>query len=259
MSFGKLSMKQNNFNFSFVDLIKNKKTSNMDEVLLQIKDGPRLGSRRAIEIYQEDYEARLTGALKNTYRSINYFIGDELFHHLATDYIKKYNSQSPNLDDYGEYLSDLIKNHQLNNDYIFLSELADFEWNFREIFHLEQVPGVDHSALSLMLTNHSAKICLVKSARLLNYNHSITSLYELKDKNLSNDDFFDFKIPEYILMIKNNLLVSTFTLSFNQWKVMANFLTPVSPLEIFQNNQLDITPGEIQSLFHIIGTNRLLI
>src|SRR4051812_23405500 len=97
-------MKQKEFNFKFVEAIS---TGNIlqDDLLSQIKNGPVLNATRALEVYREDYESRLTDALKNTYRGIHSLIGDEDFLLLVKDYIRLHSSNSSDLDDYGSYLS----------------------------------------------------------------------------------------------------------------------------------------------------------
>ena len=257
-------MKQNDFNHKFVDLIRNPNSTEEAALTIQIKDGPKLSAAKALAVYQEDYQARLSEALKNTYRAINSLIGDEDFQHLAFGYIKKYSSLSTDLDDYGNHFSLFLINHPLSDDYIFLSELAHFEWNFREIFHLEQNIGVAGQQLSEMINSQTTLVQLVNSARVFNYNYLITSLFALKDvdesKNIEEQDVeFDFQHSQYILMLKNNLMVKTHLLSKNQWEIVKKLLTPNILIDIFQNGPDTVTPEEIKILFQILGTESLLL
>ncbi|MDD4974937.1 MAG: DNA-binding domain-containing protein [Bacteriovorax sp.] len=252
-------MKQKDFNLKFANLVRTPNSLEQVELLAQIKDGAKLSALQALEVYQEDYQARLTEALKNTYRAINYLIGDEDFFGIASDYIKIHPSCSSDLDDYGNDFSHFLTTHPLKEDYLFLSELADFEWNFREVFHLEQVLGVDSLLLMEMLKGEEFKVQLVNSARVLSYNCLVSSLYALKDNESNEDDDFDFQIPQYLLMIKNDFMVKTHVLSKSQWEMVKILVTPNSLLKIFKNAPTNITPEEIQSLFQILGTDRLLL
>jgi hypothetical protein len=228
--------------------------------LSYIKDGPKLSGMRALEVYQEDYQARLTEALKNTYAAIYSIIGEEDFQRLSLDYIKSYPSESCDLDDYGNNFNFFLTTHSLSDDYLFLSELAHFEWNFREVFHLEQVIGADGEALAAALSDVEQLVQLVKSARVLDYHYSIASLYRLKedDNENENDQHFDFTIPQFLLMFKENGTVKTHVLTKGQWEVVSILQTKNSLLSILNSLPETTSPEDIQVLFQIFGSARLL-
>jgi len=253
-------MKQKEFNEKFVSLIRKSASTEFIELLADIKDGAKISALRAIEVYQEDYQARLIDALKNTFLAIHNLLGDDLFHQLGNDYINAYPSHFFDLDQYGDNFSSFLISHNLLEDYVFLCELANFEWNFREVFHLHMNEGADGLKLMEMLANGDLQVQLVSSARVLHYNYQITKLYALKDFDDKNDDHhFDFHIPEFILMNKNGQKIKTHILSKNQSDIIERFLKPNSLLEVFSNPPPTITPEEIQSLFQILGTDRLLL
>lgn len=251
-------MKQKDFNLQFIEAISSGTSNFSNELLSQIKDGDKLSAVSALGVYSEDYQARLTESLRNNYRAILALIGDEDFNILSKDYIRSFNSTSPNLDDYGNQLSDFVKNHPLINDYIFLSELAHFEWNFREIFHIEQSQGLTaHELMSFLLQSDNAFMELVPSAKILQYNFLITSLYALKDSN-SEVEPFDFEIPQFILMYKNGIVVKTQIISQIQANIIKNITDLISLKACFQNTSDDTDPQEIQNLFQILGAERLI-
>ena len=250
-------MNQKETNLKLVPFLRSPDSKVHLELIAQIKDGPKLCATKALEVYQQDYYARLTEALKNTFEAVYSLVGTEDFLVIACDYIKTYTSCSADLDDYGNHLSSFLLTHPFINDYPFLAELADFEWNFKEIFHTEQMLGLDNQTLMEILKSELSVVQLVDSLKILNYNYQINSLYQLKDENIEGP--FDYKIPEYLIMIKNNLLVQIHQLSKNQWLLVKNLLTPNSFLDIFQNAPAKMTPVEIQSLFQILGLNRLLL
>ncbi|MBC7539518.1 MAG: putative DNA-binding domain-containing protein [Bacteriovorax sp.] len=251
-------MKQKDFNQKFVGLVRTPNSVAQVELIDLIIDGPKLSGARALEVYQEDYSSRLTEALKNTYRAINNLIGDEDFLSLSLDYIKIVPSYSSDLDDYGNLFSKFLTTHTLSDDYLFLSELADFEWNHRLVFHLEQEFGLDSLALISLIKDEDLKVQLVDSARVLNYHYLISDLYALKDSNSQEEHEFDFQIPQSLLMIKNDLVVKTHVLSKNQWEIMNYLLGSNSLTDLFLNVPASVTPEEIQSLFQILGSDRLL-
>ncbi len=255
-------MKQKDFNLQFVKAVSSKASDFMEDLVSQIKDGPKLSALAALRVYQEDYQARLTEALRNTYRAIHALIGDEDFNILAKDYIQSTPSNSSDLDDYGNHLSAFLKNHSLINNYVFLSELAHFEWNFRETFHLEQSVGLGPQELMTAIQNENELIQLARSARILDYNFQITPLYALKNSEVddeSNDEPFDFKIPQSILMYKLGVQVKTQVLSKNQINFLKQMTVASTLKACFANASADLIPEEIQILFQILGTERLIL
>lgn len=249
-------MKQKDFNKIFVESITDKKKLSA-ELLSQIKDGPKLSAVNAVEVYREDYEARLTEALRNTYRAIHFIIGDEDFNRLSRAYIDQYASTSSDLDDYGHDFSVFTQKHELSHDYIFLFELAHFEWSFREIFHLEQNAGLEAHHLLELLQQDNELVQLTNSARLLHCQFQIMKLYALKEEN--QNEPFEFQEPESILIYKNDSRVKTKTLTKNQAELLSLFLSPISIPDCFQRAPKTISPEEIQELFQILGAERLLI
>lgn len=250
-------MKQKDFNQKLVKALSSRESFGTD-LLNQIKDGPKLGAKRALEVYKEDYEARLSEALKNTYRAIAALIGDQDFSLLAKDYIQSHPSTSSDLDDYGHRLNLFLASHPLSNDYPFLMELAHFEWSFREIFHAKQKIGLNALDLMKTLQGTGELIQLTSSARVLEYQYQISSLYALKDSELE-DGPFDFEIPQNILLYKIDSAVKTHTLSNAQCEIVKKMLLPTTLEACLQNAPTALTPEETQNLFQILGSERLII
>lgn len=252
-------MKQKDFNKIFTNAIRGF-CEFPENLISQIKDGPKLNARRALEVYQEDYQARLTEALKNTYQAIYFLIGDEDFHIIARDYITFYSSSFSNLDDYGNHLNDFLKKHTVTEKYIFISELAHFEWNFKELFHKKNQTGLDANELIAEFQTPSNKFLLISTLEIFHYNYAVTKLYSLKNANdQSIENEVNYSSSEYIIMFKESTMVKTISLSKEQWEIMNLLLTPHSINEIIQNAPATMTPEKFQSLFYILGKNRLLL
>lgn len=252
-------MNQKDFNHQLVKLISQPTCLPPEDFILAIKEGAKLSADSALAVYREDYQVRLTYALKDTYKAIHFFLGEEDFYALAADYIKDNLSNSPHLDDYGKHLSDFLKIHHIKAMGPFLSELAHFEWAFKEVFHLDQAIGYESTTLmGLLDSGLKDPVHLVQSAKLLAYNYSITSLYQVYETDGDEDADFDFQNRDYLLLYKNKSVVKNQTLSKNQWEILLNLLTPISLSDLIKKAPTETTPEEIQSLFYLLGANRLL-
>ena len=251
---------QKDFNTDFVNNIS--LGSSIDEKLLgEIKPGIKLEAKRALEVYQEDYQARLTEALKNTYKAIHLILGDEDFNQLAKSYIKTYFSKSPNLDDYGEDLSTFIQNKQLYKDYPFLSELADFEWKFRLSFHLESIDGLDAYELEKVLLLESSLIQLSPFVFMIDYQYSISEIYQyaLIDHQEESAESMSFHHSQYLLMFKGQKNVQITTLTKNQWHWTKQLINSINLNKLFHQENQNISADELRVLFQIFADERLLI
>ncbi len=95
-----------------------------------------LQPKEALEVYRQGYPARLFEALGETYETLWKVLGDEDFEALCLDYISLHPSSSPNLTDYGEDFSKyLLQKKEIFEESVLLSDLAHFEWEFKECFH----------------------------------------------------------------------------------------------------------------------------
>lgn len=247
-------MNQSEFNKKFIECIT--RSQNENELMPLVKDSARLSAARAFEVYREDYQVRMTEALKNTFRSIHSVLGDDDFFRMALDYLDRYPSSFSDLDEYGHHLPHYLKNHSLSEDYPFLSQLADFEWAFREIFHSGEVLGPNADELQKLFADENTKLVLSPSAKVLHYDFSIEKIYSHKD---SDEEKMNYSSEQFILLFKKNSLVKLHLLSKNQWELVKFFHTPKSLLECVQNAPATMTPEEMSGLFRVLATEQILL
>ena len=249
-------MKQKEFNLIFVDTIKNQKTPS-SELLSHIIDSPVLSAKKAIEVYQEDYVARLSEALKNTYRGIYSLLGEEDFKILAQDFIALTPSRSRDLDDYGVGFSTFCLGHPLATQYDFLSSLASFEWDFRLLFHQTPSSGLSAEKLASAIEK-GGEFFLTDSCKLLSYNFLISDLYALKDQPEEESKPFDYKKNEWIVLYKKEHFILIKSISQSQWEFLKLLENPLSMLDWFSMATDKISAPEVQQLFEFLGTAKLI-
>ena len=157
-------MKPERFQHQFARLIRGASPSGDSPV---IKPAGRLRLETAWDVYRRGYPARLTSALGETYEAVWALLGDIEFFRLCAVFIDSQTSCSHHLGDYGEHFVSFLQNHVPRERSELLTELARFEWLFRECFHeaspLETNP-VDWASLTtapdlkVLLRSHS-KFC----------------------------------------------------------------------------------------------------
>jgi len=96
-----------------------------------------------LSVYTYAYHARLKEVLANDYPAVLTAISDELFNHLADDYIHAHPSHYFSLRDFGRHLPDfiisLIQQDERYQEMHWLYELALFEWTLGQAFDAADV------------------------------------------------------------------------------------------------------------------------
>lgn len=108
------------------------KSFNKEDLLNIITGGGSLNSENALDVYSQDYQARMRDALSQNYEATWLFMGDEEFFECADKYIQSYPSHLLNLTNYGEEFPEMLEE---NSELIDASKMAMFERAFWQNFH----------------------------------------------------------------------------------------------------------------------------
>lgn len=247
-------MNQKEFNKKFIEYIR--RGENTEELLPLMQSLARLPASRALEVYREDYEARMSDALKNTYRTVHSVMGDKDFATLALSYIEHYPSVFSDLDEYGEKMEEFIsRSLQLKRNFPFLSQLAHFEWSFRKIFHAQEVLGLNAEELQSSFADEAAKLTLSPSCLLLSYDYAVEKIYSADETT----NPFDPKEQQFILMFKKKSFVKIHLLSEAQHSTLKFFHTLSTLTECITKAPAKMTPEEMRELFWILGREQILL
>ena len=155
--------------------------------------GGKLSAESALQVYQEGYSARLASLLGETYEAVWRVLGDEEFFKTCLSYVACENSRSYNLSDYGENFPEYLR---LNcREFPWISDLAAFEWNFKNVFHEESIlpadlTGTDFSAPEKLHFEIGKDVRIIKSSHAVFdiWNHRSEEKYNLPDDNKINQE-----------------------------------------------------------------------
>ena len=98
--------------------------------------GSRLGPLERMAVYHGGYRARLVECLADDYPAVVHALGEDAFGDVASSYITRCPSRSPNLNAFGRFFPQHLE--QQAGD-AFLADLARLEWALVEAVHAE--PG----------------------------------------------------------------------------------------------------------------------
>jgi hypothetical protein len=167
------------FQEKFVDAVLN---GEGEAVIANIvKPAGRLNPKEVINVYRQDYFARLSEALGETFGAVWAVLGDDDFHQLCRDYIKQHPSIFKDLGHYGNLLALYLKQTPHHEDFPWISDLAQFEWDFWEIFHAAE--NLKRDAFEGIDETHFANIKIEFAAmtKLYAWDTSLYSIWRQRD------------------------------------------------------------------------------
>ena len=144
---------------------------------------PRISVEDSLNIYQNNYESRLTASLSDTYEAIYRFLTPEIFKKVALAYIKTHPCRQSQLQSYGKHFSEHLSSQVLLESFPFLVELAELEWKIKEILFLpgeaRGFPSLSKKTLVSDLTEltDDAILQCPSSGQVGAWNHPVDGLY----------------------------------------------------------------------------------
>jgi hypothetical protein len=228
-----------------------------EDLLENIIPGGKLDNKRALQIYRDDYVARLSSVMAENFEGTHSILGDELFFKLCREYLEYYPSTSPDLGDYGKYLDKFIKNHPLGLEYPFLPELCRLDMEFMRLFHLPKVKSIDPEVLKNHENLPLAKFKLVEGIYLKKSKYPIYKIWDLKNNEDRENIDLDWSEPENFCLYKSENGIKVQFLSTEQIDVLEKIRLGLNLDSALENSEMD--PPEVQELFSFISTSGILI
>ncbi len=219
-----------------------------------------LSVRSCADIYKRGYSARLVESMGDTYSATWWVLGDDDFLSLANEFVGNIPSRSFDLSDYGEEFSGFLKSSPVIAEIPFISDLARFEWNFKSLFHSNDVPAAEN-IFSLIGSNPDVKVRLLPSTILWQSDFAIYEIWKRREGNVTSLNEIDLEMSESILCRKLDGKVHMSYLEESEFRMLKQFETPQSIAEAviqYQNLFGELTPESIQSLFSRIGVLSVL-
>lgn len=115
-------------------LITNSKNEELEKLIIPAGS---LTREDALNVYRQDYQARMKEALASNYEATWLVLGDEEFFSLSEEYISKHPSSYDNLTNYGDLFPQFLRTFSQE-----ASEMAEFEKAFWKYFHAEDRPSI---------------------------------------------------------------------------------------------------------------------
>ncbi len=209
----------------------------------------KLSSEDVITVYRNDYDARLFEALGKNYEATWILMGDEDFKSFGAEYVRLYPSTFTNLTVYGDKFCEFLES---KNTEEMILEMARFEKNFWEIFHLapKSPQALTPDDLQNKKFDLTSGFYLSKSCLKL---HALWLLREGGSENLSLDDFLE---DECLALFKGENGVMVKRITAIQFQVLGLIREMNNLTEVFSELdalKIETTQEEWSQIFSILA------
>lgn len=179
----------------------------------------QLSAERRFNVYRNNFQSSLIGALAATYPVVERLVGTEFFGHMADGYIRAHPSRSGNLHNLGYALADFLCGFQAVSELPYLADVARLEWACHIIFHAAASPSFEPTALGQanVATSPKLRFNLGPACRLLRSPYPIFRIWKVNQVGYTGDQNVDLNDgPEVVLAVRPELDVEVWQLDLAQ-------------------------------------------
>ncbi len=240
----------------FLNSILEEKDSS--ELMAEINPIGELSSERVLNLYRDDYKARLVKAMEENFKSIWFVLGGEDYFEVVSNYIDSHPSSHRDLGEYGESFPSFLRQSECRENFPLIGELAQFEWDFWQIFHGEYKDygdpfiGVSETLLA------KAHFQFHPSLKTYSWELALYNIFKNRDNLEVTLGVLDCQRPQCLLIYKSESEVQVKELNPVQWCVMNHLLKGNSLSWALENSSLE-NPVLIQELFQFLRSSGLVI
>jgi hypothetical protein len=172
----------------------------------------------AIAIYHNNVTSNFLAVLKETYPLICKLLGEEYFHQICKEYIKRYPSGSSNLHDYGEYFGNFLDHYAPLQIYPYLNEISQFEWASHSVFFEADHPELHLPSLQQVAPDKYQQLhfTLHPASKLLQFKYPILRIIDLCHSRIDETINLD-EGGVNLLIIRRELEIKLVPLSLSEF------------------------------------------
>jgi len=154
-----------------------------------IKADGLTGTRR-LQVYHNSVYANKVNALIAVFPVIYRLVGDEFFRYMAREYIKAHPLVSGDLHDFGGRVTSFIQCFTPAASLVYLSDVAELEWAYHEVFHAAECNKFDLSKLQQLNEQQYDQLTfrLNPASYLLSSNYPVLDIWQANQSGISSDE-----------------------------------------------------------------------
>lgn len=152
-------------------------------------------------MYRDGYLSRLTEQLGETFESVWWVLGDELYFSLAGEFIRGHRSSSHNLSDYGQEFPDFLGSAPAAAEFPFLVDLARFELGFQRLFHTACHAGLPPREWE-QVDPERTRFVFGEAVMLHRADFAVSEIWKLRKGPQQSPTGMDWSRPEAVVLHK---------------------------------------------------------
>jgi hypothetical protein len=145
-----------------------------------VQNTARLSPLQRVEIYGNQYPARMYESLSEDYPTMLRLLGEEEFWELTQAYARAYPSQNADLGRFGSKLEEFLRTHRRKGGRADLVDLVRLEWARTECFLEADAPVLPRDALAKVPPEAFAggRLRFIAALRHLSFEHDALALWD---------------------------------------------------------------------------------
>ena len=165
----------------------------VDQLGPLLSKNQRLTTEEQITIYRNSVIGCMIHALRQTYPVCNKLVGEQFFDVMATQFIHKHPSLSPDIGNYGESFADFIADFKPAKALVYLTDIARLEWAWERAFRAVDHPGLDLQSLGQCDAEkqNSLHFQLSPGSHLIASDYPIAKIWQLNQDDYQGDETID--------------------------------------------------------------------
>lgn len=156
-----------------------------DDFLAQLKSSGKLQPEQQLAIYQNNVRGALQKTMAQLYPVCQTILGESYFKQLLRHYIKDHPSQQSDLNRYGEYFPQFIKEQCQQRaelaDFVYLADLAQLEWFRQQVYYAANCDAFDFEAFAQLTESQQAELqfSLIPALKLIRSESPVLSIWQM--------------------------------------------------------------------------------
>lgn len=229
------------FQRSFVERISQNKSIDFSTVLIA---GGDLTLEEALNVYSQDYSARMQEALGKNFESTWALLGDEEFFSLSKEYISQNPSQNENLTVYGNSFVEFLETKDLGN---IVNQMAYFERIFWIYFH--QQDRAKCELAQIHLTNGKFNL---ESYTFIQSSYDLKKIWHQRELGLGELALEDLEIDKNYILYRSQSNVEIQDLEVNIFNAISELKEKMHINKMSEQIVSRLTPQDWSIILDII-------
>ena len=184
--------------------------------------GDELSAAQRVQVYRNNYQTSLRGALRAVYPVVAQLVGEGFFAWLGYEFLLRYPSRSGTLHDFGIELAGFIESFEAAKPHPFLPDVARLEWAWHEAFHEQEQPPLDLSRLAAVepYQHEALQFRLHPSTRLLKFSTPALSIWRAHQPDSDVTPVGAAGAQECAVVIRAHADVAVAELGFGEFQLL---------------------------------------